>query len=620
MKKKTSGAARFLSTFLSILMVITLVSLPAYKVEAEGSVDDFVERCYIVTLDRPSDPDGFADWKGQLLNGKAVGVHVAYGFLFSKEYTNKNKSNEEYVKDLYMLFMGREPDEAGFNDWVGQLDSGKSRVEVFVGFANSQEFFNICSEYGITAGRYVIGYDRNQINNVNLFVERLYSVCLGRKGDKDGQKNWVEKLLNQEITGAKCAVGFVKSQEFQELGLNNEDYVIYMYKAILGRESDPIGKADWVYKLDNGLSRDELFEGFANSNEFNEICKSYGIIRGDYKATDIGTYNPQEEYYDNHIHFYSEERTEAKYLKTAPTCTEPAEYYLSCYCGKKADNEYDTFIYGEPLGHEWDEGRITQEPTSTNPGEKTFICTRSSCSEKKIEKIPCIEAIKNASVGDIIKFGIYEQDGNLKNGKEDITWRVLSVEKNRILVISEYILDKRCYDSTNSEIRWDQSELRTWLNEDFYNEAFNKDEREYISLVTLVNKGNSYEGTSGGINTKDKIFVLSVDEVEKYFKSTYDSDEFYIGEELLAEPTKYALNNGIFTQTITKEKYNSDFKYYSYSTKVIGKSYSYWWLRTPSTMNGRFTCTVNDLGFSGLRVNTINGFEVGVRPTMYLTY
>lgn len=276
----------------AILLVMSMLPFFTITAKASGTVDDFVERCYTVTLDRGSDPDGFADWKGQLLNGKAVGVHVAYGFLFSEEYTTKNKSNEDYVKDLYMLFMGREPDEAGFNDWVGQLNDGKSRVEVYAGFANSQEFYNICSDYGITAGRFVVGYDRYQVNNVNLFVERLYKTCLGRRGDKDGQRNWVEKLLKREITGVECARSFIQSSEYVNKGLTDDEYVENLYIAMMGRNSDAGGKANWVNGLSSGSkTRDEVFEGFANSSEFGTICANYKIEKGSYKAQNISIKN-----------------------------------------------------------------------------------------------------------------------------------------------------------------------------------------------------------------------------------------------------------------------------------------------------------------------------------------
>ena len=282
--------SKILSLFLSFLMVLSVISFPTINANADGSagtLDDFVERCYTVTLDRPSDPDGFADWKGQLLNGKAVGIEVAYGFLFSPEYTRKNKDNDAYLKDLYMLFMGREPDEGGYNDWMSKLNSGVSRLEVFAGFANSQEFYNICDSYGITAGRYVKGSDRQSINNVNLFVERLYKICLGRIGDKGGQNNWVEKLITKQISGSECARSFIFSKEYVNKNLSDEEFVENLYLAMMGRPSDESGKANWLKALSEGKTRDEVFAGFANSSEFASLCEQYKIEKGNYVAKDV---------------------------------------------------------------------------------------------------------------------------------------------------------------------------------------------------------------------------------------------------------------------------------------------------------------------------------------------
>ena len=94
MREKKTSCVRVLSIVMSVLMTLSVITFPTLKTKAAGTVDDFVERCYTVTLDRPSDADGFADWKGKLLNGQAVGIEVAYGFIFSPEYTKKNKSNE----------------------------------------------------------------------------------------------------------------------------------------------------------------------------------------------------------------------------------------------------------------------------------------------------------------------------------------------------------------------------------------------------------------------------------------------------------------------------------------------------------------------------------------------
>ncbi len=279
---------RFFSFALAALMTLTMFGIPKVEVHAEESgVGGFVNRCYQVTLGRDADPSGYSDWTGQLLDGKSDGAFVAFGFVFSDEYTNAGKSNGEFVTDMYTLFLGRTPDEAGYNDWVGQLDAGADRQAIFAGFANSNEFFNICTSYGVTAGVHIPSYDRVQVNNVNMFVARMYRVCFNRLGDQSGQADWVNRLLSGELTGVDCARGFILSNEYQNLGLSNEEYVENMYLAFMGRGSDPTGFQDWVSKLKGGYTRDEIFAGFANSNEFQQICDSYGINRGTYVPQDV---------------------------------------------------------------------------------------------------------------------------------------------------------------------------------------------------------------------------------------------------------------------------------------------------------------------------------------------
>ena len=660
MKKRIT---RGLSILLSLLMVLSVISFPTIKPKAAaGTIDDFVERCYTVTLGRGSDPDGFADWKGQLTSGKAVGVHVAYGFLFSPEYTRKNKSPEDYVTDLYMLFMGREPDADGFNDWVGQLKAGKTKTEVFAGFANSQEFYNICDSYGITAGRFVVGYDRFQVNDVNLFVERLYKVCFGRRGDIGGQKNWVEKLIKKQITGSECARSFIQSQEYENLGLSDADYVENLYIALMGRASDAPGKANWLNGLANGMTRDEVFAGFVNSVEFDKICKQYNINRGSYTATKKGTYDP-----DNvtpHTHKYNQKNTDSKYLKSSATCTKAAVYYYSCECGEKGTSTFTsgkpkghtynkkntsskylksaatctkaavyyyscecgekdttkTFSSGSPLGHNWDKGTVIKEATFTGKGSITYKCQRSGCNETKTEDI--LSDLEKSKPGDIIIFGKYEQDGDTTNGKEDIEWQVLSNENGKVLVISKYALDCKQYHTVSGSITWEDCYLRKWLNQGFYNAAFSDSDKSQILSVTLENKNNPCYGTVGGNNTTDNVFCLSVEEMEKYFGNYnwHDSDMSGFNQKLMCSPTKYAIDRGAVSYTLTSEDFNKLKEDYGYTINDTWYRGCHWWLRSPGSNSGR-ACSVNYIGHSGADFNyAVNLDYIAVRPALYLKY
>ena len=581
MRQMGKNFSRVMSVFLSFIMFITVINFTTIKANADGSagtLDDFIERCYTVTLDRPSDAEGFAYWKGRVLNGEAVGIEVAYGFLFSKEYTQKDKTNTEYVRDLYTLFMGRDPDDSGFNDWMNKLDEGVSRLDVFVGFANSQEFYNICESYGITAGRYVKGYDRNTINNVNLYVERLYKICLGRIGDKGGQTNWAEKLMKKEISGSECARSFIFSKEYTNLGLSDEEFVENLYLAMFGRPSDCDGKNNWIYGLKNGMTRDEVFAGFANSVEFDNICKAYGINRGTYTATNKGTFNK-----DN------------------------------------PNNEEITFE------HSWDKGTVTKKATLTEKGVKTYKC--SQCNETKTEEIPCLLA--GAKAGDIIKYGKYEQDNDTSNGKEEIEWLVLKKDGDKVFVTSKYVLDSKPIDPTASyystDIKWENCFLRGWLNDDFYNSAFSDKEKSNILLTTVENKDNPYFGTPAGNDTKDYVFCLSLEEMETYFgeytwRDLANGNRYGANQNLICRYTPYAFEqSGTTDSVITEADYENQFKEYGYTRDIIGLTLrGDWWLRTPE--NGSYFLDVDDRGIAGEGTGTFMIHNRGIRPAMYLKY
>ncbi len=95
-------------------------------------------------------PIGLSGWANSLLNGSNSGADVAYGFIFSNEFIEKNASNEEYMTVLYRAFFDREPDTDGYNGWLNQLSSGTSRQDVLNGFIYSQEFENLCNGYDIS--------------------------------------------------------------------------------------------------------------------------------------------------------------------------------------------------------------------------------------------------------------------------------------------------------------------------------------------------------------------------------------------------------------------------------------------------------------------------------------
>ena len=122
-----------------------------------------------------------------------------------------------------------------------------------------------------------------------------------------------------------------------------------------------------------------------------------------------------------------------------------------------------------------------------------------------------------ASIGDNVFFGKYEQDNNIFNGKEEIEWIVLAKEDDKLLLISRYILDCNPYHESEKSVTWETCTLRSWLNNDFYNRAFNVKERNSIALSNVSVEDNFKYGTKAGNDTHDHVFLLSISEAEEYF-------------------------------------------------------------------------------------------------------
>lgn len=96
---------------------------------------------------------------------------------------------------------------------------------------------------------------------------------------------------------------------------------------------------------------------------------------------------------------------------------------------------------------------------------------------------------------------------------ERIKWRVLENNGNTLFVVADQGLDCKDYNEEKTSITWEHCTLRTWLNETFYNTAFSNSEQGAIMQQTVVNDNNPWNGTLGGNNTQDNVYLLSIAEV-----------------------------------------------------------------------------------------------------------
>ncbi len=130
------------------------------------------------------------------------------------------------------------------------------------------------------------------VEKIAGFVNRCYSVILGRGADPEGLAAWVKALATGEAKASEIIDGFVNSQEFLNKGLTKEQQVKVLYQAMLGREPDPAGLAAWTDVLNQGYPFGSVINGFCGSKEFINLCNEYGIQPG---SVNVGPVTPAGE-------------------------------------------------------------------------------------------------------------------------------------------------------------------------------------------------------------------------------------------------------------------------------------------------------------------------------------
>ena len=188
-----------------------------------------------------------------------------------------------------------------------------------------------------------------------------------------------------------------------------------------------------------------------------------------------------------------------------------------------------------------------------------------------------IEILKNANVGDYVNFGSYMQN---TSEKTDIEWIVLEKNEGKALIISRYALDDKPYNEKREDVTWETCSLRSWLNDDFIEESFTIEEKNYICNSTVKADKITIFDTNPGNDTQDKVFLLNFSEVYKYF--TKDSDR-------MCSATEYAKDEG---------------------------GYCIWWIRSPGDGqdSAAYVRTSGDVAKYGISVD--NGRAV--RPALWI--
>lgn len=210
---------------------------------------------------------------------------------------------------------------------------------------------------------------------------------------------------------------------------------------------------------------------------------------------------------------------------------------------------------------------------------------------------------------DKVWIGLYPQKSSDPTNVRPLEWLVLDKQGDKALLISRYVIDKLPYNLTNDFCTWETSYIRQWLNNDFYNFAFDQDDKSYIIPTTNITN-DKWANTT--VTTIDNIFLLSDDEVIKYFNLSKDGfDNFYDNNRMESSYTEYAKAKG----------------------KIAANDYCYYFLRgTRHKLDESLYCAdfvevdeTNDGLKTYIEMYPLEGggevnFPHGIRPAMWVKF
>ena len=196
----------------------------------------------------------------------------------------------------------------------------------------------------------------------------------------------------------------------------------------------------------------------------------------------------------------------------------------------------------------------------------------------------------------------WQAGGYAKFGKGRYDWKVLDIKNGKALLVSHEVLtDKAVYHSMSEDVTWENCDLRERLNGEWYEDFFTEDEKKQIIGKRIKNRVNPWYGTEGGKGTPDKLFLLSIQEVVRYFG---DSGQ------LLSR----------LYDTVIRDQYDAERIAKMEADPLAPDRERYmpmkWWLRSPGEDNCRAAVVAEDGSID------LEGYDVddqhGLRPALWI--
>jgi hypothetical protein len=266
-----------------ITVTATFLNTPPAATPPGTTVAALVTDYYRDILGRAPDAGGLNLWSSEIGRVVSLGVDASEGFISlakvffnSPEYAARNRSANNFVRDLYGAFLNRVPAQSEVAYWTNLLGQGLSRNMAVGQFAISEEFRLFMEG--------VFGPDTSRPENT--LINDLYRGILGRLPDSAGFVNWLSRLRSAQCAGpqrvidiaAQMALEFIRSAEYSLRNRDNRGFVEDLYDAILRRGATPSEVGHWATYLDSGqYSREQILQQFVASPEFRTIIDN--VIR-----------------------------------------------------------------------------------------------------------------------------------------------------------------------------------------------------------------------------------------------------------------------------------------------------------------------------------------------------
>ena len=277
---------------------------------------------------------------------------LARSLFNSSAYAARNRSDHDFVYDLYLACLQRSPDHGGWDYWTGQVP--------YQGRTNIVEAFVQSSEFSIYS-RVLYGVDLFDTKRTDLFLAAFYSAALNRgpsTAEQQAQRNAIDSASATGRTTVIAAArafcdSLFNSAEYTARNRSNHDYVYDLYWAYLQYAPDPSGWSYWEGQVSsqgrtavrNSVKTGAayLLSGFGNAAvEFNGLAKD--------AALSISSNNDAQQYARFYFTVVADPSAARLMLSSRQLKHSIEDYFFSNYDEKKAEGLFKQWWSGFSSG------------------------------------------------------------------------------------------------------------------------------------------------------------------------------------------------------------------------------------------------------------------------------